>query len=245
MLSQELAVAGRIQAGLLPEKVPSIPGWQVAAALEPARETSGDFYDFVPLPGGCQGIVIADVADKGAGAALYMALTRTLLRSSAALCPEEPGRVLATVNERILAETHTDMFVTVFYAVLDPETGTIAYANGGHNPGYLFQSGEACALTRTGMALGIGPGLVPDTSWQTHLLTLSPGDTLLLYTDGAIDARTQEGEPFGLQRLLDTTQAHLGLSPVEIQDAILKEIHDFVGTAPRFDDLTLAVVSRT
>jgi serine phosphatase RsbU (regulator of sigma subunit) len=238
--THELAVAGRIQAGLLPEALPAIPGWEVAATLEPARETSGDFYDFVPLPGGCLGIVVADVADKGAGAALYMALTRTLLRSSATLYPQEPGRVLATVNERILAETHTDMFVTVFYGVLDPETGALVYANGGHNPGYLFRSGDVQLLAGTGMALGV----VPDAAWHQEAAHLDAGETLLLYTDGAIDARALDGQPFGLERLLATAQAHLSGSPAEMQAAILDEIHGFVGDAPRFDDLTLLLVAR-
>ncbi|MGC9334327.1 MAG: SpoIIE family protein phosphatase [Anaerolineae bacterium] len=239
--THELAMAGRIQAGLLPEAVPAIPGWKVAATLEPARETSGDFYDFVPLPGGCLGILVADVADKGAGAALYMALTRTLLRSSAAMYPEEPGRVLATVNERILAETHTDMFVTVFYGVLNPETGTFVYANGGHNPGYLFRAGDARPLAGTGMALGV----VPDAAWHQEAAHLDAGDTLLLYTDGAIDARALDGQPFGLEQLLATAQAQLSGCPAEMQAAILDEIHGFVGDAPRFDDLTLLLVART
>ncbi len=240
VVAQELEVAGRIQAGLLPERVPQLAGWDLAATLEPARETWGDFYDFIPLPGGRVAIVIGDVVDKGAGAALYMALTRTLLRSSAALHPDQPASVLETVNARILTETHSDMFVTVLYAVLDPETGTVAYTNGGHNPAHLFQSDRTHILAPTGMALGV----LRDSSWQTRSVTLSRGDTLFLYTDGAIDARAVDGSSFGLERLLSTAQAHLGRPCVEIQDAVLDAIHRFVGGAPRYDDVTLLVVAR-
>ena len=241
VFAHELAAAGCIQAGLLPDTAPAVSGWDVAATLEPALQTWGDFFDFIPLPRSRLGIVVADVADKGAGAALYMALTRTLLRSCAPLQPKDPGQVLATVNARILTETQTSMFVTVFYGVLDPGTGTLRYANGGHNPPCLFRSNGRDTLAPTGMALGT----LPDRNWETHRATLLPGDTLFLYTDGAIDARAPQGNAFGLERLLSTAQAHLGHPCAEIQAAVLDEIHRFVGRAPRFDDVTLMVVART
>ncbi|MEJ2208976.1 MAG: PP2C family protein-serine/threonine phosphatase [Anaerolineae bacterium] len=241
LVTAELVEAGHIQAGLLPDAVPYLPGWDLAATLEPALETWGDFFDFIPLPCGRLGIVVADVVDKGMGAALYMALTRTLLRSCAPLNPQEPGETLAEVNARIMAETHTGMFVTLFYGVLDPEAGSFRYANGGHNPAYLFGPDEQDELVPTGMALGV----VPDVCWETHTLRLTPGDTLFLYTDGAIDARAPDGDTFGLERLLSTVQAHLGHPCTSIQAAVLDEIHRFVGRAPRFDDVTLMVVTRT
>jgi serine phosphatase RsbU (regulator of sigma subunit) len=238
--ARELAVAARIQAGLLPARVPSLPGWEIAAVLQPARQTSGDFYDFIPLPGGQLGLVVADVADKGAGAALYMALSRTLIRSCATEHARLAAQTLRAVNERILAETDTDMFVTVFYGILDPATGRLTYCNAGHNPPHLLQSKGHQRLVRTGMALGV----VQDADLEQAVARVRPGDALIVYSDGVTDAQGPEGEVFGEQRLLAVAQAHLGSSAQKMQEGILAGIQRFVKDAPPFDDLTLMTIVR-
>jgi serine phosphatase RsbU (regulator of sigma subunit) len=241
-VDQEMAAAGKIQTGFLPAKPPQIPGWQLAAALEPSRQTSGDFYDFIPLPGSRLGILIADVADKGAAAALFMALSSSLIRTYATGYESQPELVLGETNRRILADTHTDLFVTVFYAVLDPATGTLLYSNAGHNPPYHFQcdGGIVQPLTRTGIPVGI----LEDSTWGMETVQLSPGDVLLLYTDGVTDAQDGQGAFFSSEKLLATVQINLRRSTEEIQDAILTAIHQFAGGVPQFDDITLVVLGR-
>jgi sigma-B regulation protein RsbU (phosphoserine phosphatase) len=240
-VDQEMAAARKIQTGFLPVKPPQIPGWQLTAALEPSRQTSGDFYDFIPLPDSRLGIVIADVADKGAAAALFMALSSSLIRTYAARYVDQPERVLAETNRRILADTHTDLFVTVFYAVLDPAAGTLLYSNAGHNPPYHF-SGDTLPqqLTKTGIPVGI----LEDSAWESRSLQLVPGDRLVLYTDGVTEAQDSQRAFFGTERLLSTIQSNLERPAQEIQETILTAIHQFVGGVPQFDDIALVVLGR-
>ena len=242
-VTQELSMAWRIQASFLPDDLPKLPGWQLAATLKPARETSGDFYDVMPLPGGRLGIVIADVADKGVGAALYMALTRTLIRTYAVEHESKPELVLTAVNRRLLMDIHFDMFVTVFYGILDLATGTLTYCNAGHNPPYLFsnRNGDAIhALHRTGIALGV----IDDMTWMQQSVQLAAGDMLLLYTDGITEAQDLQGLFFGDRSWLETVQANRGLSAQEVQDALVEDVFRFVGDAPQFDDIASIVIVR-
>ncbi|HSJ58462.1 MAG TPA: PP2C family protein-serine/threonine phosphatase, partial [Anaerolineae bacterium] len=264
-IAQELVVAGRIQAGLLPRDTPHLPGWQLAATLEPASDMSGDFYDYIRLDDappedvgagdGLLALVVADVSDKGPGAALYMTLTRTLLRTYAAIHSGHPAAVLDDVNRRILHETDTGLFVTVFYAVLDPVGGTLTYANAGHNPPILQRassserySGPEPAsqdgvewLPTTGMALGV----VREATWREETVRIDRQDTLVIYTDGVIDAQSATGERFGTERLLAATLDSVAAGAANMQKAILTRIHAFVGDAPRYDDVTLLVIKRT
>jgi sigma-B regulation protein RsbU (phosphoserine phosphatase) len=216
-------------------------------SLEPARQTSGDFYDFIPLPDDRWGVAVADVADKGAGAALYMALCRTLIRTYAIEQGAQPDRICDAVNRRILAETYGDMFVTLFLGVLDPAAGTLTYCNAGHPPAYLFRArtgqvlaNAAQALHRTGLPLGI----LEDTAWEQVTVQLDPGDVLVLYTDGVTDAHNAQDELFGQARVLEAAQGRLGRSAQYIREALLDSVHTFVDGAPQFDDITLMVVVR-
>ena len=242
-VEQELALAGQIQASFLPAQLPEIPGWQLSAALEPAHETAGDFYDVVPLPNGRFGIMVADVADKGMGAALYMALSRTLLRTYAITYHNRPDFAMKVTNRRILMDTDVTMFVTTFYGVLDPGRGTLTYCNAGHNPPYLVRGtadGPPQRLNKTGMALGAMPGM----DWEQQTVEFAPGDALALYTDGVTEAQDPQGDFFGQERLTRLIQEQAGRSAEEIQRAILETVHSFVGGAPRSDDITLLILVR-
>lgn len=242
-IGKELALAGEIQASFLPDQLPHLTGWQFTATLEPARETSGDFFDFIPLPDGRLGILVADVADKGMGAALYMALSRTLIRTYAAEYSTRPDLALSAVNHRILTDTHTDLFVTIFYGVLDPVSGTLTYCNAGHNPPYLLSTQKGVSvqeLGRTGMPLGV----FEEVTWQPHSAHVAPGDVLVAYTDGITEAQDRQEVFFGQERLLGTAKAHLGRSAQEIHEALMNEVHQFVGDAPQLDDITLMVLAR-
>ncbi len=242
-LERELALAGRVQASFLPSELPLTPGWQIAAALKPARQTSGDFYDVISLPNGRLGLLVADVVDKGVGAALFMALCRTLIRTYASTHPAQPELVLQAVNHRVLSETETDQFVTAFYGILDPATGTLTYCNAGHPPPLVFSlepTKAAQYLTKTGMALGV----IDTEEWEQATARLAPGDFLVLYSDGVTDAENEQGAAFSLERLQACLRVDLERSAQEIQSAVLGEIRDFMGQAIQFDDLTLMVVLR-
>jgi sigma-B regulation protein RsbU (phosphoserine phosphatase) len=239
-MERELALAGKVQASFLPREPAAPPGWQVVAALKPARQTSGDFYDLIPLPDGQMGLLIADVVDKGVSAALFMALSWILIRTYAVEHPGQPERVLKAVNRRILAETGTGQFVTAFYGILDPDTGTLTYSNAGHPPPLLFGAPAPRPLTRTGMALGV----VETETWDRAAVSLEPGAVLVLYSDGVTDAENEQAAPFGAERLQACVQARLGGSAVEIQTAVLDEIQAFAGQAVQLDDVTLMVLVR-
>ncbi len=242
-VSQELRLAGQIQASFLPNEFPNIPGWQLAVSLEPAGGLSGDFFDLIPLSGGKLGLVIADVADKGLGAALYMALSRTLLRTYALEYPSRPDIVLSEANERILGDARANLFITAFYGVLDPAQGTLTYCNAGHNPPFLVSldpDAEPLPLNATGMPIGIEK----DAEWERETLQIKPGCTLILYTDGVIDAQNGDGAFFDDNLLLEAALENLDCSAYEMQANILNQLRSFVGATPQFDDITLMILSR-
>lgn len=243
MRRQELTQAGHLQRGLLPNSLPRVRGWQFAAAWRPARETSGDFYDFIPLPGGRIGIVIADVADKGIGAALYMALSRTLIRNFATDYPAHPDQTLRAASQRILDETEAGLFVTVFYGVLDPVTGAFTYCNAGHNPPYLVSTwgdGRVHVLPGRGMALGVLDG----ASWGQTTVEMLPGATLLMYTDGVVDAHNGDSVRYGDDRLLRFAGDNAHVTAQSLVDGLLARVQHFAGGESQFDDITIVAVRR-
>jgi len=242
-VEEELRLAGAIQASFLPLEIPRIPGWELAVTLRPAGETSGDFFDLIPLPDGRVGLVIADVLDKGIGAALYMALSRTLLRTYAMDGELQPEAVIAAANERILADTSSNLFVTAFYGVLEPATGRLTYSNAGHNPPYLVRGRETILvqeLVRTGIPIGVER----ESRWGQSSLSIQPGDLLILYTDGIPEAQNAEGEFYTAKLLLDTIKKNLDRSAEAMQARILESIEQFVGEAPQADDITLMLIAR-
>ncbi|MCU0489811.1 MAG: SpoIIE family protein phosphatase [Anaerolineales bacterium] len=239
----ELVEAARIQSSLLPAEPPSIPGWEIAVRLQPARETSGDFYDFLPLEHGKYGLVIGDVSDKGLGAALFMAMTCTLFRTFAARQPSLPGMTFSQVNERILSDSGGSSFVTCFYGVLEPDTGRMRYVNAGHVPPLLVSAQKSKSidrLGRTGMALGV----LKDAAWQQKLVRFVPGDFMLFYTDGILEAENATGDFYGEQRLAQAARQQSGAPAKAILEAILADVTRFSNNAPFNDDVVLMVLKK-
>jgi sigma-B regulation protein RsbU (phosphoserine phosphatase) len=237
-LERELKLAREIQDSLLPEALPHIPGYSLAADWRSALEMAGDFYDIFPLPDGRWGIVVADVSDKGAAAAMYMAMTRSLIRASASN-HSNPAGTLHEVNQRLLAHSTSDMFVTVFYAVLDAETQTLTYANAGQNPPLLRRaSGGLETLTRTGAALGILEAL----TFSDASLILAPGDSLVIYTDGVTDALNPQGDEYGTTRLVDALRNAAPSDASRLLDHLTSGLAAFTRDVPPFDDITFFIL---
>lgn len=241
-LDYELGLARQIQTSFLPARPPQPPGYDIAAAWRSARQVGGDFYDMIPLAHERLGLVIADVSDKGLPASLFMALTRTIIRTMAIGKPTA-REALERANDVILADAQSDMFVTAFYGILDTASGVVAYANAGHNPPlyYTQATGNVRPIKEHGIALGI----LPNIELPQAYVTLTCGDVLVLYTDGVTDALDLGGEEeFGDTRLTEVVREHAGLSAQEMTHEILRAIEEFSQGAPQFDDVTLVVVKR-
>lgn len=242
-MAQELALAGEVQEGFFLQDLPDIAGWQLSMKMKSARETSGDFFDVIPLPRGYYGILMADVVDKGVGAALFMALSWSLFRTYAGDFPSHPEMVLTSVNQRILEDTTAQQFVTVFYAVLDPATGSFVFANAGHSPPIVFNSlsGEILQrLEHTGKPLG----LFEDEVWERGEIELSPGDVVVIYTDGVSEAQNEHQEFFDESGLVASVKRHLGAPAGDITHGILANVEEFTAGAPQVDDIGIAVLMR-
>ena len=264
----ELEKGQAIQREFLPRNIPKLPNYKIAASFQPAGKVSGDFYDVFLLPGGCLGLVIADVCDKGVGSALYMALFRSLIRvyavqslpgdrtdlnhmdtdectskgdTNLTFDPMVRLQAVSSTNNYI-AEIHGDegMFATVFFGVLDPSTGDLCYVNGGHEPLFIIgNNGLKRDLRPTGPAVG----MMPDMNFDIERILLEPGDTLLGYTDGVTEARSPRDELFTRDRL----QSLFGKSsepPQDLLDRIQSDLFGFIGNAPRNDDITMLAIGR-
>ena len=240
-VEQELQVARRIQQSSLPKEVPELEGWQISPFYQPAREVGGDFYDFHFLSEGRVGIVVGDATGKGVPAALVMSTTCGMLQLAArALDSPSPGEVLAQVNETLFARIPANMFVTCFYAVLEPNSGRLSYANAGHDLPYLHHRGECEELRARGMPLGLMPG----RGYEEKKTILEAGERALFYSDGLVEAHDPKGEMFGFSRLRARVAEHGGERSLE--DFLLEELYSFVGEGwEQEDDITLLTLKRS
>lgn len=240
----ELQIAAEIQRNFLPETIPTTQGFDIAAKSIPAKEVGGDFFDVMPLEvipmsNTRTGIMIADVSGKGVPAALFMALSRIVVRVTA-MWFKKPSEVISFANPIIANNSKTGMFVTLFYGVIDNETRTLTYVNAGHNPPLVLRQGtvEIKELNLTGVAVGA----LDDAEYTQEELQLSSGDVIVLYTDGITEAVNDHEEMFDVPRLIDVIQKTRDLSSQEIADEIISAVFAFSGTQPQFDDITLMVV---
>ncbi len=242
-MQEELAVGRKIQLSMLPKACPIIPGWQIVAVYQAARMVGGDFYDFFELPGAQRrvGMLVADVADKGVPAALFMALSRTVIRTTA-LSGRGAAAALLRANQLILNDSQSDLFLSAFYAILEPETGRLIYANAGHNRPlwYHAATGAVQELRARGIILGVFEGIRIDE----RRIVVEPGDVLLFYTDGIPEALNAEERMMGMQRLVDVLKRTARLDAQAITDAIVEAYNEFTGDTEQSDDVTFFVVKR-
>jgi sigma-B regulation protein RsbU (phosphoserine phosphatase) len=240
-MEQELQMAHQVQASLLRCAMPQVPGWEFASRWRPAHEVAGDYYDLIMLDKGQLGLVIADVSGKGMAAALFMALTRSVVRACAGH-NSSPADGIAHANQLICADSSGGMFVSLFYGLLDPRSGQLTYVNAGHNPPLLCrgEQDELTELGRTGIILGV----LEEAAFEQRTIQLHPGDLLLLYTDGVTEATDGQGEEFGEQRLRRIVHQRRGAPVAEIVIAIEQAVGEFVGTAAASDDITIAAAKR-
>lgn len=253
-LEQELRIARLVQQTLLPQELPALEGWHIAAHYRPARSVGGDFYDFLRFNDGRLALIIGDVTDKGVPAALVMASTRATLRGVAfdyashehpgadyadGFAIVSPGDVLARANDLICPDIPPKMFITCFYAVLDPRTGCLQYANAGHDVPYVRRNGKTIELRARGMPLGLIPGM----PYEVQELQLEPGDSILFYSDGLVEAHNVKREMFGFPRLSEYVASHEG--GAALIESVLEDLEIFTGPHwEQEDDVTLVTLTR-
>jgi serine phosphatase RsbU (regulator of sigma subunit) len=240
-IEQELRVARSIQRASLPKEVPRLEGWQISPFYRPAREVGGDFYEFSELDDGRVSFAVGDATGKGVPAAFVMSATCALLGGVATASGASPGKVLERVNEAVLTPIPPNMFVTCFYAILEPENGRLTYANAGHDLPYLRRRGGECEELRArGMPLGLMPGM----SYEQKEIELDAGEAALFYTDGLVEAHDPKGEMFGFPKLRALVAEHA--EERSLEEALLEELYSFVGEGwEQEDDITLLTLRRS
>jgi predicted ester cyclase len=241
-LEQDLRVARSIQQASLPKEVPTLEGWQIAPYYRSAREVGGDFYDFHLLSEGRLGLVVGDATGKGVPAALVMSTTCGMLQAvSQALASPSPGEILSRVNETLFTRIPPNMFVTCFYTILDPKSGSLTYANAGHDLPYLRRRvGDCEELRARGMPLGLMPGM----GYEEKEIVLEEGEAAFFYTDGLVEAHAPDDEMFGFPRLRALIAEHDEEAPLEA--FLMEELYSFVGEGwEQEDDITLLTLKRS
>jgi predicted ester cyclase len=238
---QDLRVARRIQQASLPEEVPTLKGWRLSPFYQSAREVGGDFYDFHRLSENRLGVVVGDATGKGVPAALVMSTTCGMLRFAAQSLSSSPGEMLERVNEALFTSIPPNMFVTCFYAILDPKSASISYANAGHDLPYLRRLGGACEELR---ARGMPLGLMPAMGYEEKEIVLDAGESVLFYSDGLVEAHDPKGVMFGFPRLRQLVAEYGEVESLE--EALLGELYSFVGEGwEQEDDITLLTLRRS
>jgi serine phosphatase RsbU (regulator of sigma subunit) len=240
-MERELQVARQVQSSLLPKDVPHLSGWDFAATWLPAREVAGDYYDFFTRPDGSLDLIIADVSDKGMAAALFMANSRSIVRAAMANA-NTLAEGIAGANRLIYADSASGMFLTLFYARIDPLSGSLTFVNAGHNAPLHYSRGqiEPVELKRTGMALGVEEGL----TYFEKTTALQKGDVIILYTDGLTDAINESQQAFDLENVLRVVSSVRNTPAQHILNTIVAAVDHFTGSAAPFDDITMIVARR-
>ncbi len=244
-LDEDLAVAHEIQRILLPNSAPDVTGYQIAGINVPARQVSGDYYDYLAVDSTHCGVAIADVSGKGVPASLIMAMCRSVLRTQAG-GQLSPAAALREVNAQLFPDIKEDMFISMAYAVLDSQSSSVTLCRAGHDAPLLFRAKDKSIskINPPGMALGIDNGVVFNRVTTDFTLTLEPEDVLILYTDGVTEALDTQGEEFGLKNLVDSVTASAGEGAASIITRLTDDLRAFIGPQPQHDDITLIAIRK-
>ncbi len=239
-LQNELSIASQLQQSILPNIPPVTEGCEVSANMEPARNVGGDFYDYFKLDNHV-GLVVADVSDKGIPASMFMMSSRTALKG-AAIGVRDPEKVLTEVNNQLQQDNPTFMFVTLIYALFEPDTGLLTYSIAGHDPPLLVSANGT--VTELPLTKGIAVGIAADVVYTQESVTLNPGDTVVLYTDGVTEAMNADNQQFGMGRLAEVFEGNPPESATSANEAVFERVRIFAGDAPQSDDITCLTLRR-